>query len=143
VHTVAVVGYASACLGGGLLAALIAFAPSFSFILIGAERVDRLRANQHVRAFLNGADPAAIGAIAGALRLQGIPQRLDRGPGPRSPVPCTVDPRDPAVGVDDRDPAELQHVEGRAARAFHRDEVFSRADSKPDAMQLDRHGIGC
>jgi chromate transporter len=66
VHTVAVVGYAAAGLGGGLLAALVAFAPSFSFILIGAERFDRLRANESVRAFLDGAGPAAIGAIAGA-----------------------------------------------------------------------------
>jgi chromate transporter len=66
VHTVAVVGYAAAGIGGGLLAALVAFAPSFSFILIGAERFDRLRANRSVRAFLNGAGPAAIGAIAGA-----------------------------------------------------------------------------
>jgi chromate transporter len=66
VQTVAVVGYAAAGLGGGLLAALVAFAPSFSFILIGAERFDRLRANQSVRAFLDGAGPAAIGAIAGA-----------------------------------------------------------------------------
>jgi chromate transporter len=66
VQTVAVVGYAAAGIGGGLLAALVAFAPSFSFILIGAERFDRLRANQSVRAFLNGAGPAAIGAIAGA-----------------------------------------------------------------------------
>jgi chromate transporter len=52
--------------GAGLLAALVAFAPSFSFILIGAERFDRLRANHGVRAFLDGAGPAAIGAIAGA-----------------------------------------------------------------------------
>src|ERR687898_557875 len=66
VHTVAVVGYAAAGLGGGLLAALVAFAPSFSFILIGAERFDRLRANESVRAFLDGPGPAAIGAIAGA-----------------------------------------------------------------------------
>jgi chromate transporter len=66
VHTVAVVGYAAAGIGGGLLAAAIAFAPSFSFILIGAERFDRLRANQSVRGFLDGAGPAAIGAIAGA-----------------------------------------------------------------------------
>jgi chromate transporter len=66
VHTVAVVGYAAAGLGGGLLAGLIAFAPSFSFILIGAQRFDRLRANRSVRAFLDGAGPAAIGAIAGA-----------------------------------------------------------------------------
>ena len=66
VHTVAVVGYAAAGLTGGLLAAAVAFAPSFSFILIGAERFDRLRANQIVRGFLDGAGPAAIGAIAGA-----------------------------------------------------------------------------
>jgi chromate transporter len=66
VHTVAVVGYAAAGVGGGLLAAAVAFAPSFSFILIGARRFDRLRANQSVRAFLDGAGPAAIGAIAGA-----------------------------------------------------------------------------
>ena len=66
VHTVAVVGYAAAGLGGGLLAAAVAFAPSFSFILIGAERFDRLRANPAVRTFLDGAGPAAIGAIAGA-----------------------------------------------------------------------------
>jgi chromate transporter len=66
VQTVAAVGYAAAGLGGGLLAATIAFAPSFSFILIGAERFDRLRANQAVRTFLDGAGPAAIGAIAGA-----------------------------------------------------------------------------
>ena len=65
VHTVAVVGYAAAGIGGGLLAAVVAFAPSFSFILIGAERFDRLRANHGVRAFLGGAGPAAIGAIAG------------------------------------------------------------------------------
>jgi chromate transporter len=66
VHTVAVVGYAAAGLGGGLLAAVVAFAPSFSFILIGAERFDRLRANPTVQAFLDGAGPSAIGAIAGA-----------------------------------------------------------------------------
>jgi chromate transporter len=66
VHTVAVVGYAAAGLGGGLLAATVAFAPSFSFVLIGAERFDRLRANPTVRTFLDGAGPAAIGAIAGA-----------------------------------------------------------------------------
>jgi chromate transporter len=66
VHTVAVVGYAAAGLGGGLLAAAVAFAPSFSFIFIGAERFDRLRADPTVRTFFDGAGPAAIGAIAGA-----------------------------------------------------------------------------
>jgi chromate transporter len=65
VHTVAVVGYGAAGLGGGLLAALIAFAPSFVFVLLGAARFDRLRANENARAFLSGAGPAAIGAIIG------------------------------------------------------------------------------
>lgn len=75
IHTVAVVGYAAAGLGGALLAALVAFAPSFAFILLGADRFDRLRADVRARAFLDGAGPAAIGAILGvsvplALALQ-------------------------------------------------------------------------
>ena len=65
VHTVAVVGYGAAGLGGGLLAALVAFAPSFAFVLLGAAKFDRLRANENARAFLGGAGPAAIGAIIG------------------------------------------------------------------------------
>jgi chromate transporter len=66
VHTVAVVGYAASGVGGGLLAAAVAFAPSFSFILLGADRFDRIRQNASVRAFLDGAGPAAIGAIIGS-----------------------------------------------------------------------------
>jgi chromate transporter len=66
VQTVAVVGYAAAGLPGGILAAVVAFTPSFAFILLGAQHFDRLRGNQHVRAFLDGAGPAAIGAIAGS-----------------------------------------------------------------------------
>jgi chromate transporter len=66
VQTVAVVGYAAAGIGGGLLASAVAFAPSFAFILIGAHRFDRLRSNRAVRAFLDGAGPAAIGAILGS-----------------------------------------------------------------------------
>jgi chromate transporter len=66
VQTVAVVGYAAAGIGGGLLAALVAFAPSFTFVLVGARYFDRLRVNVDARAFLGGAGPAAIGAIIGA-----------------------------------------------------------------------------
>jgi chromate transporter len=65
-HTVAAVGYAAAGVGGGLLAAAVAFAPSFAFVLGGARRFDALRADHGVRAFLDGAGPAAVGAIAGA-----------------------------------------------------------------------------
>jgi chromate transporter len=66
VQTVAVVGYAAAGVAGGLLAAAVAFAPSFLFVLVGGPRFDRLRASRRVQAFLVGAGAAAIGAIAGS-----------------------------------------------------------------------------
>jgi chromate transporter len=66
VATVAAVGYAAHGIAGGLLAALVAFTPSFSFILLGGGRFERLRANANARAFLDGAGPAAVGAIFGA-----------------------------------------------------------------------------
>jgi chromate transporter len=66
VHTVTAVGYAAAGVGGALLAAAVAFAPSFAFILLGAARFDRLREDRRARAFLDGAGPAAIGAILGS-----------------------------------------------------------------------------
>ena len=65
-QTVAAVGYAAAGLIGGLLAAAVAFAPSFVFILVGGHQFDRLRANASAQCFLRGAGPAAIGAIFGA-----------------------------------------------------------------------------
>ncbi|MGI8332631.1 chromate efflux transporter [Actinomadura scrupuli] len=66
VQTVAVVGYAAAGLGGGLLAALVAFAPSFAFVLLGGRHFDRLRDAPRAQGFLTGAGAAAIGAIAGS-----------------------------------------------------------------------------
>jgi chromate transporter len=66
VQTVAVVGYAAGGLTGGLLAAAVAFSPSFAFILLGARHFDRLRGDPRARSFLDGAGPAAIGAIFGS-----------------------------------------------------------------------------
>jgi chromate transporter len=66
VQTVAAVGYAAAGIGGALLASVVAFGPSFAFVLLGARRFDALRANPRARAFLVGAGPAAIGAILGS-----------------------------------------------------------------------------
>ncbi|HEV2376413.1 MAG TPA: chromate efflux transporter [Streptosporangiaceae bacterium] len=66
VQTVAVVGYAAAGLVGGLLASVVAFTPSFVFVLGGAPHFDRIRGDQRARAFLDGAGPAAIGAILGS-----------------------------------------------------------------------------
>jgi chromate transporter len=66
VQTVAVVGYAAAGITGALLAALVAFAPSFAFVLLEADSFDRMLRNADIRAFLDGAGPAAIGAILGS-----------------------------------------------------------------------------
>jgi len=66
VQTVAVVGYAAAGVGGGLLASLVAFSPSLAFVLVGGRRFDLIRRDERARAFLDGAGPAAIGAIFGA-----------------------------------------------------------------------------
>jgi chromate transporter len=72
VATVTAVGYAAHGVGGALLAATVAFAPSFSFILLGGGRFERLRGNERARGFLDGAGPAAIGAILGsAVTLAG------------------------------------------------------------------------
>jgi len=72
VATVAAVGYAAHGIAGGLVAAVVAFAPSFSFILIGAKRFERLIANPAAGRFLAGAAPAAVGAIVGsAIPLAG------------------------------------------------------------------------
>jgi chromate transporter len=65
-QTVAAVGYAAGGLPAALLAALVAFAPSFSFVLLGAARFERLLADERVSAFLAGAAPAAAGAIIGS-----------------------------------------------------------------------------
>ena len=66
VQTVAVVGYAAAGVVGGILGSVVAFSPSFAFILLGAHRFDRIRSDHRARAFLDGAGPAAIGAIYGS-----------------------------------------------------------------------------
>ena len=65
-QTVSVVGYAAGGLGGALLAAAVAFAPSFLAIMLGGRRFEALRGNAGARAFLDGAGPAAVGAILGA-----------------------------------------------------------------------------
>ena len=69
VLTVAAVGYAAAGLPGGLLAAVVAFSPSFAFVLGGGRYFSALRTNRAAQAFLDGAGPAAIGAIFGAAVL--------------------------------------------------------------------------
>jgi len=66
VQTVAVVGYAAAGIAGGLLASAVAFTPSFLLVLFGGPHFQQIRGDARARAFLDGAGPAAIGAILGS-----------------------------------------------------------------------------
>ena len=66
VATVAAVGYAAHGVIGWGLAALIAFTPSFLLVLVLGPRFQAMRTRPAPRAFLDGAGPAAIGAIGGA-----------------------------------------------------------------------------
>jgi chromate transporter len=66
VATVAAVGYAAHGVAGAALAAAVAFAPSFAFVLGGGGQFERVRSSPRAQAFLAGAGPAAIGAILGA-----------------------------------------------------------------------------
>jgi chromate transporter len=77
VATVAAVGYAAHGILGAAMAATIAFAPSFCFVLFGGRRFGTLRRNVRARAFLDGSGPAAIGAILGAAVL--LTGTLDHG----------------------------------------------------------------
>jgi chromate transporter len=72
VLTVGVVGYAAAGVAGCLLAVLIAFAPSFIFVLAGGRHFEAFRRSTAAQAFLGGAGPAAIGAIGGAAITLGL-----------------------------------------------------------------------
>ena len=72
VQTVAVIGYAASGLRGGLLAATVAFTPSFLFVLFGAPHLARIRENRSIQAFLTGAGPAVVGAIGGSAIPLGL-----------------------------------------------------------------------
>jgi chromate transporter len=72
VLTTAVVGYAAKGVRGGLFATLVAFTPSFLFVLIGAPRFDQIRANLIIQSFLTGSGPAVVGAIAGSAIPLGL-----------------------------------------------------------------------
>jgi chromate transporter len=66
VATVAAVGYAAHRVEGAALAAAVAFAPSFAFVLLGGGQFERIRTSARAQGFLAGAGPAAVGAILGA-----------------------------------------------------------------------------
>src|SRR4051794_41885256 len=84
-HTVAAVGYGADGLAGGLLAALVAFTPSFAFVLAGGSRFDAIRAHPRARAFLGRAGPAPIGPI--------LPPARPPGRAPEEPAEGSVERR--------------------------------------------------
>jgi len=69
VATVAAVGYAAHGVVGGVIAAAVAFTPSFVAVMVGGPRFQQLRGSARAQAFLDGAGPAAIGAILGSAVL--------------------------------------------------------------------------
>ena len=66
VQTVSAVGYAARGLTGALLAAAVAFTPSYLFVVGGGKHFQSIRSNAKVTAFLRGAGPCVIGAIFGS-----------------------------------------------------------------------------
>ena len=74
VQTVAVVGWAAGGLTAALLAALLAFAPSFLLVIGLGSSFERIRTSPVAQGFMSGAGPAAIGAIFGSgfLLLRGV-----------------------------------------------------------------------
>jgi chromate transporter len=72
VLTTAVVGYAARRIEGALVATVVAFAPSFVFVLIGGSHFGSIRENRVMQSFLTGAGPAVVGAIAGSAIPLGL-----------------------------------------------------------------------
>ncbi len=66
VATVAAVGYAAHGVGGAVIAAAVAFAPSFVAVMVGGPYFQQIRRSARAQAFLDGAGPAAVGAILGS-----------------------------------------------------------------------------
>lgn len=66
VLTIAVVGFAAHGFLGAVVATVVAFGPSFFFVIAGGAHFDKFRSAGRPAEFLRGAGPAAIGAILGA-----------------------------------------------------------------------------
>ena len=92
VQTVAVIGYAAAGIGGGLLAALVAFSPSLAFVLLGGSHFGRLRTTWMPRRSSTAPGPQRS-ARSWARRSPSHARSLSRGntrsqPGPYSRCSC-------------------------------------------------------
>jgi chromate transporter len=93
VQTVSVVGYAAAGVLGGVLAAVVAFSPSFLFVLLGARHFDWLRGN----------------------RSAGLPRRVRPGGDRRDPRLCRAAHPGPQPGMAVRRPCRSGSGRARAS----------------------------
>ena len=87
VQTVATVGYAAAGIGGGLLAAVIAFFPSFAFVLAGARHFGTLRGSRLVQDFFGSGRPCPRSARFSVPPSCSPAHCLSPGSTPCSPQP--------------------------------------------------------
>lgn len=71
VITVAFIGFLTAGVLGGLVAAVAVFMPCFLFVILPAPYYQRYGHNPHLKAFVQGVTAAAAGAIAGAAFVLG------------------------------------------------------------------------
>ena len=96
VQTVAVVGYAAAGVGGGLLAAAVAFSPSFAFVLLGGDRFDRIRARRacpHVSRRRRPGGDRRDPRLGGPARAGAVGAVAGRRPRGRRGAPARATPR--------------------------------------------------
>ena len=126
VATVAAVGYAARGMSGGaVLAAVVAFTPSFVAVMIGGPRFEQIRGSARAQAFLDGAGPAAIGAILGsAVLLAGAPSSRLADPDPgrrcgRAAADAAGRGRDPRRRRRDRHDHRARRRGEPAATAAH------------------------
>jgi chromate transporter len=71
VITVSFIGYLTAGLLGGIVAAIGVFLPCYLFVVLPAPYFKRLAARKGIRAFVDGVTAGATGAIAGAAIVLG------------------------------------------------------------------------
>jgi len=71
VITVAFIGFLTAGVLGGVVAAIAVFMPCFLFVILPAPYYQRYGHNPHLKAFVGGVTAAAAGAIAGAAFVLG------------------------------------------------------------------------
>jgi chromate transporter len=69
------VGYLASGIPGAVLATFFVFLPSFIFVIIGAQYIEKLREKRPIQAFLAGVSAAVVGVIA-VVSVDLIPEAI-------------------------------------------------------------------